>query len=244
MRVAAQCAAAIAYLHTLPPSAGGQLIHRDIKPANIFLDGRLNAKLGDVGLATPAASSAASSSSRSVGEQDMVGTYPYLAPEYRAAGTVSLKTDVYALGVSLLQLATGQQERLQELVQRCREAVAAGAAANILDPAAGVWDEAAGERLLCLGLWCCSDSANARPSSSVVAQELAKLHEAADQAHRAAASWWPRSSSSDSRLIKQVSGNMGGGVTQQQQQQPGSAASSGTSGAVGGGFWRFLTGTT
>jgi serine/threonine protein kinase len=46
LRVAAQISAAIAYLHTLPASVGGPLIHRDIKPANMFLDGRLNAKVG------------------------------------------------------------------------------------------------------------------------------------------------------------------------------------------------------
>jgi serine/threonine protein kinase len=45
LRVAAQVSAAIAYLHSLPASAGGPLIHRDIKPANMFLDGRLNAKV-------------------------------------------------------------------------------------------------------------------------------------------------------------------------------------------------------
>lgn len=82
--MAAQVAAAIAYLHGLPASAGGPLVHRDIKPANWFLDGRLNAKLGDVGLATPVADATAASRNRAAGrEQDMVGTYPYLAPEYK-----------------------------------------------------------------------------------------------------------------------------------------------------------------
>lgn len=244
LRVAAQCAAATAYLHTLPPSAGGPLIHRDIKPANMFLDGRLNAKLGDVGLATSAGSGSSSSSSATGGGQDMVGTYPYLAPEYRASGTVSLKTDVYALGVSLLQLATGQQERLQELVQRCREAVAAGAGASILDPSAGTWDEAAGQRLLSLGLWCCSESAHTRPTSSVLAQELAKLHEATDQARRAAVSWWPHSSNIDSRGTGQVPGGISSGESLQHSVTALNSSVQGSNAAAGGGFWRFLTGAT
>lgn len=50
VRCAAQAGSALAYLHAQDPP----LIHRDIKPANIFIDGRLNAKLGDVGLAAPA----------------------------------------------------------------------------------------------------------------------------------------------------------------------------------------------
>lgn len=241
--MAAQVAAAVAYLHTLPASAGGPLIHRDIKPANMFLDGRLNAKLGDVGLASLAAGSGTSSSRRKAGEQDMVGTYPYLAPEYRSSGTISLKTDVYALGVSLLQLATGQQERLQGIVQRCGEAAAAGAVSRLLDPAAGSWDEAAGERFLCLGLWCCCASADGRPSSSVVAHELAKLHEAADLARKAATNWWAHSSSAGSRTGRLADTTAGiGGQQQPCLVAPGDLLSA-SSAPTGGSFWRFLTGT-
>merc|ERR1719262_335038 len=41
---------ALLFLHT-PSASKPVLLHRDIKPANILLDGQLNAKLGDVGLA-------------------------------------------------------------------------------------------------------------------------------------------------------------------------------------------------
>lgn len=38
----------------------------------------------------------------------VVGTLGYLAPEYAESGKVSTKTDVYAFGVTLLQLITGR----------------------------------------------------------------------------------------------------------------------------------------
>jgi serine/threonine protein kinase len=86
LRVAAQVSAAVAYLHGLPASAGGPLVHRDIKPANWFLDGRLNAKLGDMGLALPLCEAEAASRRRGGAadrEQAMVGTWQYMPPEYR-----------------------------------------------------------------------------------------------------------------------------------------------------------------
>jgi serine/threonine protein kinase len=86
LRVAAQVSAAVAYLHGLPGSAGGPLVHRDIKPANWFLDGRLNAKLGDMGLALPLSEAEAASRRRGGAadrEAAMVGTWQYMPPEYR-----------------------------------------------------------------------------------------------------------------------------------------------------------------
>jgi hypothetical protein len=165
---------------------------------------------------------------------------------------ISLKGDVYALGVSLLQLATGQLERLAELLPRCREALAGGQGGSLLDPKAGAWDEAAGERLLCLGLWCCQDAAEGRPSSQAAADQLAKLWLATDEALKAAAA---SSSGSAAGAAGWTGGRPGGqhqqhgaGPSQQQkqqlplQQQHVPVAASQSTQSSGGSFWRFLTG--
>lgn len=71
-----------------------QLVHRDIKPANlIFVGGQI--KLADVGLVATTKSEA--------GEMTRVGTSGYLSPE----GAGSAGADVYALGKTLYEAATG-----------------------------------------------------------------------------------------------------------------------------------------
>jgi serine/threonine protein kinase len=53
---------------------------------------------------------------------DAVGTWSYLAPEYKNGGRSSAKTDVYAFGLTMLQLLTAS-ERPRELIQRCQTAL-------------------------------------------------------------------------------------------------------------------------
>lgn len=205
----------------------------------------LHIQLGDFGLAIPASNSSSSRQPRTpAGEVDMVGTYPYLPPEYKSSGTISVKGDVYALGVSLLQLATGRLERLHDLVPHVRQGLGEGRAEGLLDShAGGPWDEAAGQRLLSLGLWAVTESAEARPSSQVLAQELAKLWVATDQTMKLQASWGVSASGGAAGGSQLAAG---GGVVGGWQPQ-GLAATLSGSGKVAsgsasvGGFWRFLT---
>lgn len=76
------------------------LVHRDLKPANIFLDNG-TVKVGDVGLSkfiTP---------SRRSAQTQSVGTVYYMAPEV-AKGRYGKEVDVYAAGVILYEMLTGQ----------------------------------------------------------------------------------------------------------------------------------------
>ncbi|KAL9316356.1 hypothetical protein ACSQ67_017357 [Phaseolus vulgaris] len=86
-QVAIGIAEAVAYLHNGTERC---VVHRDIKPSNILLSSKKIPKLCDFGLATWTSA-------------------PYLAPEYFQHGKVSDKTDVYALGVVLLELLTGRK---------------------------------------------------------------------------------------------------------------------------------------
>ncbi len=104
----------------------------------------------------------------------------YLPPEYKAKGHLSPKADVYAFGLSLLQIVTGV-EAPNHLLERVRAEVLEGREASLLDRKAGDWDVGVGDRLLAVGLWCCCDTPEERPVMWVVAQELGKLWAAVEQ---------------------------------------------------------------
>jgi hypothetical protein len=77
------------------------LIHRDLKPANVMLDGHGRAKLTDFGLVASAEGVS--------GAEAYAGTPAYQAPEQLTGGTITVRTDVYALGVLLYELLTGRR---------------------------------------------------------------------------------------------------------------------------------------
>lgn len=73
------------------------------QPANVFLDCDHNAKLGDIGLA---AHDYMGSGMQGRAGEVAIGTWSYLAPEYKGSsgGRSSTKTDTYAFGLTLLQV--------------------------------------------------------------------------------------------------------------------------------------------
>ena len=83
------------------------MVHRDVKPANILLArdaaGRLVPKLSDFGIAHRLGSGRITRTSM------VVGTAAYLSPEQARGGTIGPPTDVYALGLVLLEALTGRR---------------------------------------------------------------------------------------------------------------------------------------
>ncbi|HET7696714.1 MAG TPA: serine/threonine-protein kinase [Vicinamibacterales bacterium] len=73
------------------------VVHRDLKPANIMLDGSGRIRITDFGLAG------------ATGETLRAGTPAYMAPEQLAGGEVTPRSDIYALGLVLYELFTGQR---------------------------------------------------------------------------------------------------------------------------------------
>ncbi len=74
------------------------IIHRDIKPANILLPANGQAKVTDFGIAH------FFSNSRMTGENMVIGTIEFMAPEQASAGPISPKSDIYSLGALMYTL--------------------------------------------------------------------------------------------------------------------------------------------
>ncbi len=78
------------------------IVHRDIKPANVMFDPKtLTARVTDFGIAKL---SDVSQTRTGI----VLGTPSFMAPEQLEGGTVTGRSDLFALGVTLFQLLTGQ----------------------------------------------------------------------------------------------------------------------------------------
>jgi eukaryotic translation initiation factor 2-alpha kinase 4 len=87
---------------------GLNIVHRDLKPENIFIDGALNVRIGDFGLATSGQYSVPDKINNVPGSHNMttsIGTASYVAPEVRSSiGTYNSKVDMYSLGIILFEM--------------------------------------------------------------------------------------------------------------------------------------------
>jgi ligand-binding sensor domain-containing protein len=97
LRIMEQVGGALGYAH----SQG--VIHRDIKPSNVLIDSRGDCFLTDFGIARLVAGSTEFTATGRV-----VGTPAYMAPEQGMGEKADARSDIYALGIILYEMATGK----------------------------------------------------------------------------------------------------------------------------------------
>jgi len=97
-RLGAELADALGYAHKR------DVLHRDIKPANVLLDEEGRVKVADFGIAK-----VLSDTSARLSAWTAIGTLDYMPPEQYTGGRMDGRADLYALGVMLYEMATGER---------------------------------------------------------------------------------------------------------------------------------------
>jgi serine/threonine protein kinase len=96
--VGAELASGLGYVHERG------IVHRDIKPSNILIGGDGHARLADFGIARMLGDTTGHTATGTT-----VGTAAYLAPEQVRGEPVSPASDIYSLGLVLLEALTGRR---------------------------------------------------------------------------------------------------------------------------------------
>ncbi|TVU38925.1 hypothetical protein EJB05_12322, partial [Eragrostis curvula] len=168
------------------------VVHRDVKASNVLLDGDMNGRLSDFGLARLYDHGADPEWTR------VAGTRGYMAPELWRTGAATPSTDVFAFGVFVLEvscgrrplgvIAPGDQNDVLLLLDWVREHERQGTALHAMDSrlggmlgkifreqkkfGGGMYDADEARLALKLGLMCAHPAADARPGMRQVVHYL------------------------------------------------------------------------
>ncbi|KAK4277324.1 hypothetical protein QN277_015338 [Acacia crassicarpa] len=168
--IAAEIATALLFLHQSKPEP---VVHRDLKPANILLDRNYVSKISDVGLARLVPASVADSVTQYY-MTSAAGTICYIDPEYQQTGKLTTKSDIYSLGVMLLQIITAKPP--MGLAHHVKRAMERGKFAEMLDPTVTDWPVEEALAFAKVAVSCAELSKKDRPDlATVVVPELKRL---------------------------------------------------------------------
>ncbi|CAA6669506.1 unnamed protein product [Spirodela intermedia] len=160
----------LAYMHH---DCSPRIIHRDIKSSNILLDGNLEARVSDFGLAKLLEDSNSHITTR------VAGTFGYLAPDYMQTGRATEKTDVYSFGVLILEILSGKRptdssflEKGLNIVGWLNFLVMENRQREIIDPQCEGTQVESLDALIGVAAQCVSSNPEERPTMHRVVQRL------------------------------------------------------------------------
>jgi serine/threonine protein kinase len=104
LHIVGEVGKALAYAHARRAADGGPLglVHRDVTPSNILVSYRGEVRLGDFGIAKV-------TESERTRTDRMKGKAPYISPEHAIGDAVDGRADLFALGVVMFELLTGER---------------------------------------------------------------------------------------------------------------------------------------
>ncbi|PRQ58772.1 putative protein kinase RLK-Pelle-LysM family [Rosa chinensis] len=182
LQIATDLAHGLDYIHRCS-GLGSGLVHNHIKSSSIIVtEATLNAKICHFGTAELCGESRARS-------KKVEGTRGYMAPEFQVSGVVTQKCDVYAFGVVILELVSGEEPlkykmevedggyKRVSVIETAREAVkSVGGVRRWVDRRLkDSFPMEVAEKMVQVALECVEDDPERRPDMGRVAGLVSKL---------------------------------------------------------------------
>lgn len=190
MQIATDVAHGLDYIHNTA-GLSVDMVHKHVKSSAIIVtEPSFNAKICHFGAAELCGETGEE------GKQAFEGVRGYMSPEFKATGVATQKSDVYAFGVVILELLTGQEplrhkldrssgtHRLISVIETAREAVEGGGEETVEGRLRRWIDRRlrdsfpveAAERLTRVALQCVQEDPNKRPEMKWVAGKISKVY--------------------------------------------------------------------
>ncbi|KAL3732034.1 hypothetical protein ACJRO7_028818 [Eucalyptus globulus] len=200
MQVATDVAHGLEYIHHCTGVNGSGFLHNRIKSSSIFVtEDSLNAKICHFGTAElcgevveedepPWSPDTPRPMRTNSGGKKFEGTRGYMSPEFRSTGTPTRKSDVYALGVVVLELLSGEEPlkysfdresgdcRRTSVIEGARDAVGEGVRRWVDKRLKDSYPVEVAVKMVQLALECVDDDPEKRPDMGRVAGRISKLY--------------------------------------------------------------------